>query len=256
MKKLLSFILLLFVLLGSCRPAKEAPMNEGPTLFSRLGDSEYWRKQYSEALWKKREAERLQDFYEKPLIDEQDIALLQPFIKQWLDFYHIDLHEARLTRTEAHVPINAGQDKESLYYHPFEAADDVGDDLCNLYSPDKMRYVNEYKGCEISDGELSFNMDDSQNINLTDRRLRHHTMILFLGSLEVSHDVFWKDNDVFAIVGYSEATLNEYYIYLFDIKNSLVKRYAILDNGYTPTTYYPSNTIKKAIAKGYTYSDK
>ena len=253
MKSLYNSILLLLVLLSSCRPTREAPINEGPTLFSRLGDREYWRERYLEALWKEKEAKYLQDFYEKPLINEQDIALLQSFIKPWLDFYHIDLHQARLTHTEEHVPINAGQDKESLYYHPFEAADDVGDDLCNLYSPDKMRYVNEYKGCEISDGKLSFNMDDSQNINLTDRRLRHHTMILFLGSLEVSHDVFWKDNDVFAIVGYSEATLDEYYIHLFDIKNSLVKKYEILDNGYTPTTYYPSNTIKKAIAKGYTY---
>ena len=228
-------------------------VNEEPTLFSRLGDRQFWEERDSEDLEKKKEAKYLQDFYKNPLIDEQDIALLQSFIKPWLDFYHIDLHEARLTRTEENVPINAGEDKESLYYHPFEAADDVGDDLCNLYSPDKMRYINEYKGCEISDGKLSFNMDDSQNINLTDRRLRHHTMILFLGSLEVSHDVFWKDNDIFAIVGYSEATLSEYYIYLFDIKNSLIKRYAILDNGYTPTTYYPSNTIKKAIAKGYKY---
>ena len=255
MKSLYNSILLLLVLLNSCRPAKEAPMNEGPTLFSRLGDREYWRERYLESFWKEENAKFFKYFYEAPLIDEQDIAFLQSFIKPWLDFYHIDLHQARLTRTEAHVPINAGEDKESLYYHPVEAADDVGDDLCNLYSPDKMRYVNEYKGCEISNGELSFNMDDSQNISLTDRRLRHHTMILFLGSLEVSHDVFWKDNDVFAIVGYSEATLNEYYIYLFDIKNSLVKKYEILDNGYTPTTYYPSNTIKKAIAKGYTYSD-
>ncbi|MFC2652905.1 MAG: hypothetical protein ACFNX7_06730 [Capnocytophaga gingivalis] len=175
-------------------------------------------------------------------------------LKQSGEFeYSLGANAEEIKHIEEHVPINAGDNKESLYYHPFEAADDVGDDLCNLYSPDKMRYVNEYKGCEISDGELSFNMDDSQNINLTDRRLRHHTMILFLGSLEVSHDVFWKDNDVFAIVGYSEATLSEYYIYLFDIKNSLIKRYAILDNGYTPTTYYPSNTIKKAIAKGYKY---
>ena len=253
MKNLYSSILLLLVLLSSCSPKRKVPVNEEPTLFSRLGDREFWKERDSEDLEKKKEAKYLQDFYENPLIDEQDIALLQPFIKQWLDFYHLDLHEARLTRTEEHAPINAGEDKESLYYHPFEAADDVGDDLCNLYSPDKMRYINEYKGCEISDGELSFNMDDSQNINLTDRRLRHHTMILFLGSLEVSHDVFWKDNDVFAIVGYSEATLSEYYIYLFDIKNSLIKRYAILDNGYTPTTYYPSNTIKKAIAKGYKY---
>ena len=231
------------------------PVNEEPTLFSRLGDREFWEERDSEDLEKKKEAKYLQDFYENPLIDEQDIVLLQSFIKPWLDFYHIDLHKARLTRTEEHAPINAGEDKESLYYHPFEAADDVGDDLCNLYSPDKMRYVNEYKGCEISNGELSFNMDDSQNINLTDRRLRHHTMILFLGSLEVSHDVFWKDNDIFAIVGYSEATLSEYYIYLFDIKNSLIKRYEILDNGYTPTTYYSSNTIKKAIAKGYNISE-
>ena len=255
MKKLLSFILLLFVLMSSCKPKGEAPVNEEPTLFSRLGDSDFWRERYLETFWKEEKAKFLKYFYEAPLIDEQDIALLQPFIKQWLDFYQLDLHQARLTHTEEHVPINAGENKESLYYHPFEAADDVGDDLCNLYSPDKMRYVNEYKGCEVSNGELSFNMDDSQNINLTDRRLRHHTMILFLGSLKVSHDVFWKDNDVFAIVGYSEATLSEYYIYLFDIKNSLVKRYAILDNGYMPTTYYPSNTIKKAIAKGYTYSD-
>ena len=253
MKKLLSFILLLLVFLSSCRPEREVSVNEEPTLFSRLGDREFWEERDSEDLEKKKEAKYLQDFYKNPLIDEQDIALLQSFIKPWLDFYHIDLHEARLTRTEENVPINAGEDKESLYYHPFEAADDVGDDLCNLYSPNKMRYVNEYKGCEISDGKLSFNMDDSQNINLTDRRLRHHTMILFLGSLEVSHDVFWKDNDIFAIVGYSEATLSEYYIYLFDIKNSLIKQYEILDNGYTPTTYYPSNTIKKAIAKGYKY---
>ena len=247
--------MLLLLVLSSCMPERKEPMNEEPTLFSRLGDSEFWRERYLEAFWKEQKAKFLESFYEDSLIDEQDIALLHSFIKPWLDFYHIDLHEARLTRTEAHALINAGQDKESLYYHPFEAADDVDNDLGNLYSPDKMRYVNEYKGCEISDGKLSFNMDDSQNINLTDRRLRHHTMILFLGSLEVSHDVFWKDNDVFAIVGYSEATLNEYYIYLFDIKNSLVKRYAILDNGYTPTTYYPSNTIKKAIAKGYIYND-
>lgn len=253
MKNLYSSILLLLVLLSSCSPKRKVSVNEEPTLFSRLGDRQFWEERDSEDLEKKKEAKYLQDFYKNPLIDEQDIALLQSFIKPWLDFYHIDLHEARLTRTEENVPINAGEDKESLYYHPFEAADDVGDDLCNLYSPDKMRYINEYKGCEISDGKLSFNMDDSQNINLTDRRLRHHTMILFLGSLEVSHDVFWKDNDIFAIVGYSEATLSEYYIYLFDIKNSLIKRYAILDNGYTPTTYYPSNTIKKAIAKGYKY---
>lgn len=251
MKNLYSSILLLLLLLSSCSPKRKVPVNEEPTLFSRLGDREYWRERYLEAFWKKEKF--LRYFYEAPLIDEQDIAFLQSFIKPWLDFYHIDLHQARLTHTEEHVPINAGENKESLYYHPFEAADDVGDDLCNLYSPDKMRYVNEYKGCEISDGKLSFNMDDSQNINLTDRRLRHHTMILFLGSLEVSHDVFWKDNDIFAIVGYSEATLGEYYIHLFDIKNSLVKRYEILDNGYTPTTYYPSNTIKKAIAKGYKY---
>ena len=52
MKKLLSFILLLFVLLGSCRPEREAPINEEPTLFSRLGDSDFWRERYLVTFWK------------------------------------------------------------------------------------------------------------------------------------------------------------------------------------------------------------
>ncbi|MFC2693036.1 MAG: hypothetical protein ACFN23_06585 [Capnocytophaga gingivalis] len=122
MKKLLSFILLLLVLLSSCSPEREVSVNKELTLFSRLGDSEYWRERYLEAFWKEEKAKFLESFYEAPLIDEQDIALLQSFIKPWLDFYHIDLHEARLTRTEEHAPINAGEDKESLYYHPFGIA--------------------------------------------------------------------------------------------------------------------------------------
>jgi len=52
MKKLLSFILLLFVLMSSCKPKGEAPVNEEPTLFSRLGDSDFWRERYLETFWK------------------------------------------------------------------------------------------------------------------------------------------------------------------------------------------------------------
>ena len=62
------------------------PVNEEPTLFSRLGDREFWEERDSEDLEKKKEAKYLQDFYENPLIDEQDIALLQPFTSITLTF--------------------------------------------------------------------------------------------------------------------------------------------------------------------------
>ena len=115
MKNLYRFILLLLVFLSSCRPEREVPINEEPTLFSRLGDNEYWREQYSEAHWKEKEAKRLQDFYQKPLIDEQDIALLQPFIKQWLDFYHLDLHQARVIGS-GDMPLDRKPDKGTIHY--------------------------------------------------------------------------------------------------------------------------------------------
>ena len=86
MKKLLSFILLLLVLLSSCSPEREVSVNKEPTLFSRLGDSEYWRERYLEAFWKEEKAKFLESFYEAPLIDEQDIALLQSFIKPLLSY--------------------------------------------------------------------------------------------------------------------------------------------------------------------------
>ena len=53
---------------------------------------------------------------EKPLIDEQDIALLQPFIKQWLDIYHLD--------------------------------------LCFFYAPNKTRYINYGYDCSFDNGEF------------------------------------------------------------------------------------------------------
>ena len=156
MKNLYRFILLLLVFLSSCRPEREVPVNEEPTLFSRLGDSEYWREQYSEALWKKREAERLQDFYQKPLIDEQDIALLQSFIKQWLGFYHLD--------------------------------------LCFFYAPNKVRYINYGYDCSFDNGEFELLRDVEQPVVLVDKKKKLLIQILYLGVSSAAQDVFWIDN--------------------------------------------------------------
>ncbi len=62
MKKLLSFILLLFVLLGSCSPKRKALVNEEPTLFSKLGNSDFWRERYLETFWKEEKAKFLKYF--------------------------------------------------------------------------------------------------------------------------------------------------------------------------------------------------
>ena len=147
MKNLYSSILLLLVLLSSCSPKREVPVNEEPTLFSRLGDREFWEERDSEDLEKKKEAKYLQDFYKNPLIDEQDIALLQPFIKQWLDFYQLDLHQARMIRS-GEIPLDRKPDKETVLYigeynicSYWENNKDYNY-YCFFYAPNKARYIN------------------------------------------------------------------------------------------------------------------
>jgi hypothetical protein len=184
MKSLCISILLLLVLLSSCRLQREAPVNEKPTLFSRLGDSEYWRKQYSEALWKNREAERLQDFYEKPLIDEQDIALLQPFIKQWLDFYQLDLHQARVI-SSGEMPLDRKPDKEIVSYigeydlcSHWEKNEDYNY-YCFFYAPNKAHYINYGYDCSFDNGKFELLRDVEQPVVFVDKKKK--LQILYLG---------------------------------------------------------------------------
>lgn len=259
MKKLLSFILLLLVFLSSCRPEREVSVNEEPTLFSRLGDREYWRKQYSEALWKKREAERLQDFYEKPLIDEQDIALLQPFIKQWLDFYHLDLRQARIIDSDT-IHLDRKPDKEIVSYigeydlcSHWEKNEDYNY-YCFFYAPNKARYINYGYDCSFDNGKFELLRDVEQPVVFVDKKKKLLIQILYLGVSSAAQDVFWIDNDRFVIVGYNNYP-DRALIWYFDIKKSLAKDYEILPPiPLDSFPYYPSTPIQKAKAAGLTIS--
>lgn len=258
MKSLYNSILLLLVLLSSCRPTREAPINEGPTLFSRLGDREYWREQYSEALWKKREAEHLQDFYENPLINEQDIALLQPFIKQWLDFYHLDLRQARMIGSHE-MPLDRKPDKETVLYigeynicSHWENNKDYNY-YCFFYAPNKTRYINYGYDCSFDNEKFELLRDVEQPVVFVDKKKKLLIQILYLGISSAAQDVFWIDNDRFVLVGYNSYP-DEFLIWYFDIKKSLAKDYQMLSPiPLDSFPYYPSTPIQKAIAKGYTY---
>ena len=260
MKNLYRFILLLLlVFLSSCRPEREVPVNEGPTLFSRLGDSEYWREQYSEARWKEKEAKRLQYFYEKPLIDEPDIAFLQPFIKQWLDFYHLDLRQARVMGS-GDMPLDRKPDKETIHYigeysicSHWENNKDYND-YCFFYAPNKVRYINYGYDCWFDNGEFELLRDVEQPVVLVDKKKKLLIQILYLGVSSAAQDVFWIDNDRFVIVGcnnYPDRAL----IWYFDIKKSLAKDYEILPSiPLDSFPYYPSTPIQKAKTAGLTIS--
>ena len=259
MKSLCISILLLLVLLSSCRLQREAPVNEWPTLFSRLGDSEYWRRQYSEALWKKREAECLQDFYEKPWIDEPDIALLQPFIKQWLDFYQLDLHQARVI-SSGEMPLDRKPDKGIVSYigeydlcSHWEKNEDYNY-YCFFYAPNKARYINYGYDCSFDNGKFELLRDVEQPVVFVDKKKKLLIQILYLGVSSAAQDVFWIDNDRFVIVGYNNYP-DRSLIWYFDIKKSLAKDYEILPPiPLDSFPYYPSTPIQKAKAAGLTIS--
>ena len=261
MKSLYNPILLLLVLLSSCRPAREIPVNEEPTLFSRLGDSEYWREQYSEALWKKREAEHLQDFYENPLIDEQDMALLQPFIKQWLDFYHLDLRQARMIGSHE-MPLDRKPDKETVLYigeynicSHWENNKDYNY-YCFFYAPNKTRYINYGYDCSFDNEKFELLRDVEQPVVFVDKKKKLLIQILYLGISSAAQDVFWIDNDRFVLVGYNSYP-DEFLIWYFDIKKSLAKDYQMLSPiPLDSFPYYPSTPIQKAKAAGLTIQNK
>ena len=259
MKSLYNSILLLLILLSSCRPTREAPINEGPTLFSRLGDREYWRERYLEAFWKKEKEKFLRYFYEAPLIDEQDIALLQPFIKQWLDFYQLDLSQARVISSDE-MPLDRKPDKGIVSYigeydlcSHWEKNEDYNY-YCFFYAPNKARYINYGYDCSFDNGKFELLRDVEQPVVFVDKKKKLLIQILYLGVSSAAQDVFWIDNDRFVIVGYNNYP-DRSLIWYFDIKKSLAKDYEILPPiPLDSFPYYPSTPIQKAKAAGLTIS--
>ncbi len=183
----------------------------------------------------------------EPLITAAEVAELKPVLKEWLNFFGLDLAQFRLAYTN---PLNAegyltSDDTLSLYYREFE--DDFHGKYTPQsrdYSPNKRRYINLLETTLVyqeDDGKwYCGGSDDCQEIRLVDLDRRSDRMFLFTGT-QFRDGVFWKNNDCFILTAYSYN--NEYELTIYDLENGQQKAYRL--KAPQPKKSYLEYTMKK-----------
>ena len=185
-------------------------------------------------------------------IPAEDVARLKPVIRPWLDFYDIDLSQARLNEKTTGKCFNCPPDTTSIHYDPFTDDLDTGERIDVDYSPDRQRYVDLglFGGYYEQDGEYVFvGWDDMHEIHLVDRRQRHQNMILWFGVEGFAEAAFWKSDDVFVVVGYDYDFKR--FVRVFDIAGRTETYYTIFADtefgydqlAYLHNVYWPQKGI-------------
>jgi len=176
--------------------------------------------------WAREEAEGKEIYYERPLISKEEVESIQPVLKKWADFYGVELSKMRTVSVSDFKPFSY---ELGGLYAEFSDKNDT-DTLPDVdYSPDKQRYVDiGGLGYVYGDGEWIAGFDDCQNIYLIDRKIRKLREIMFIGVSGRAETVFWKDNDVFIIVGYDNYPPLSRFVYVFDLKKSTKSEYKFL----------------------------
>ena len=185
--------------------------------------------------WAQEEKQIRIEFYRLTPINDEEIRYIQPVIKKWTDFYDLDLSHARFIKMDSscfNCPPDPG--KIGIYNREFKPADDSPSRIEMSYSPDKKRYVDIGVICEVTDGKYYDTglYDDSQEVYLVDRKLKHQNILFYNGISTRVQDVFWKTDNVFITVGIDMLyiTLDKYFIYVFDLKKQTKKQYELLFN--------------------------
>jgi hypothetical protein len=209
--------------------------------------------------WVHEEKQAKTEFYRLAPINHDEFAYIQPVIKKWADYYKIDLSQARFIRMDStcfNCPPDL--DKIGIYRREFKPEDDSPQRIEVSYSPNKQRYVDIGVICEIVDGKHYDTglYDDSQEVYLIDRKLKHQNILFYNGVSNRIHDIFWKTNDVFITVGIDMLynTLNKYVISVFDLRKQTKKQYELLTdkNPYIEFGSYHEEYLKnRGIIKGY-----
>ena len=206
-----------------------------------------------------------EEFYNLPAITQEEIEYIQPEIGIWTEHFNIDLSQAKFLCKS--VEYFNSEPFKGTSYREFTNEHDSRSLIGMAYSPDKQRYIDIGIRYKTIDGKRYDNSHALSNINLVDRKEKHQNQLLnagFCGTLRRAHDVFWKNNNVFIIVGANksyqafctpcmesirnlEITLGEYVIYVFDISNNTIKLYGLLtdDNIYTKFDSYREMHLKE-----------
>jgi hypothetical protein len=180
-----------------------------------------------------------------PKITQREIIDIKPVIRKWLDFYKIDLSEMRLTDETRFCP-DCAPDTQSIHYREFLPRYDADTLIAADYSPDKQRYVDlgipfwHDNGKYYNDG-----WDDSQEIYLIDRKLKHANMILWFGSSQFADAVFWKNNSMFIVVGRINYDRQKCFVYVFDMDGKTERHYESIVNCDFNDSYMDKANLKE-----------
>ena len=197
--------------------------------------------------WARERKEAIESYNTLPFISQEEVENIQLVLEKWADFYDVDISQLRIGQQVSDF-------KPFSYelgglYAEFSDENDT-DTLADVeYSPDKQRYVDfGGLGYVYGDGEWIAYFDDCQNIYLVDRKIQKLREILFIGVSGRAETVFWKDNDVFIIVGYNQYQPTRF-IYVFDLKKSTRSMYEFLINEPEKISGYVEQVLLKEKGK-------
>jgi hypothetical protein len=185
--------------------------------------------------YKRAEAQQLfrQQRDESPITGKEK-AYIQPVIQKWLDFYSIDLSQARQAGVIEGICITCQRDStDDPYYWKFGPKDDSRSLVQMSYSPNKQRYVDMMIDIEIRD-DMWYDTgmyDVDQQLYLVDRRKKIKNCLVYNGPSVRVEDIFWKGNDVFIMVGFSYFDVLLFRIDVYDIPARTHKTYEVLFEG-------------------------
>lgn len=163
----------------------------------------------------------------EPLIHADEAAHYNKALKEWADYYGVEIAQFRLSGESSFDPeefLTIDDDQENLFYcGRFDAGDDYYDcyiPQLNDYSPNKRRYVNVLEATVVyqdeEDGKWYFNgSDDSQSLCFVDRDRRIIKYLFNTGTAFID-GAFWPDNDCFVLAHYSTHS-DEYCLYAYDL---------------------------------------
>ena len=173
----------------------------------------------------------IDEYYNMPFISGEELAIIEPTIKKWADFYKVDLSQMRAIIHWDWEPYadTINVDTLRITYRKFTNKDDT-DTLTHVnYSPDKQLYIDLGINYEYSDDKpYPMSYANCQNVYLTDRKARRHYDVLSMDSTGFAEAAFWVGNDMFIIAGHDSRLYTKRFVRVFDLKNITLTLYEIL----------------------------
>ncbi len=158
----------------------------------------------------------------RPKIQKSLATTIEPAIKNWLQFYHLNILDFTIRDTDKKSTQNTENseslnDSSSLYNLSFNPKKhDIYQPRLHDYSPNKQKYLNLLQTSGVyrnSDGKYHYmGGDDCQEIYLIDRKNKTTELVFWMGASEFVEAIFWLDNDTFIAVGRHSHSEQKYFI--------------------------------------------